>query len=66
MKERITLYAEEGMVLTDGEVYGRIIHLAEDADKSSFYEITEEEYSAKLEAENGDIMEDKIMHETTL
>lgn len=45
MKERLTLYAEEGMVLTDGEVYGKIIHLAEDMAKGNFYEITEEEYA---------------------
>jgi hypothetical protein len=45
MKERITLYADDRMILTDGEIYGKIIHLAEDKDKDSFYEITEEEYN---------------------
>lgn len=49
MKERITLYAEDGMILTDGEIYGKIIHLAEDKNKGDFYEITEEEYSRLME-----------------
>ena len=44
MKQRVTLYAEDGMVLTDGEHYGRIVHLAVDADASAWHEITEEEY----------------------
>lgn len=51
MKQRITLYAEEGMVLTDGEHYGRIIHLSVDADASKWHEITEAEYERIL-AEN--------------
>lgn len=49
MKERITLYADDGMILTDGEIYGKIIHLAEDKDKDSFYEITEEEFNNLIE-----------------
>ena len=44
MKQRITLYAENGMVLTDGVNYGRIVHLAVDADASKWHEITEAEY----------------------
>lgn len=44
MKQRTTLYAEDGMVLTDGENYGRIVHLSVDADASRWYEITEAEY----------------------
>ena len=51
MKQRITLYAENGMVLTDGEHCGRIIHLAVDADASKWHEITEAEYERIL-AEN--------------
>ena len=51
MRERLTLYAEEGMLLTDGKVYGRIVHLAEDMTKDNFYEITEEEYEEKMEDE---------------
>ena len=53
MKERVILYAEEGMVLTDGEIYGKTIYLADDKDKSSFTEITDEEYE-KILAETED------------
>ena len=52
MKQRITLYADDGMVLTDGEHYGMIVHLAVDADSSKWREITQEEYDSIL-AENG-------------
>ena len=41
---RATITASEGHILTDGTVYGSVIHLAEGADASAFYEITEEEY----------------------
>ena len=44
MKTRLTLYADEGKVLTNGEVYGDIIHLDENDAGSDFYEITQEEY----------------------
>lgn len=44
MKQRITIYAEEGMVLTDGEHYGTIIHLADSEDSSKYHEISKEEY----------------------
>ena len=37
--------AREGYVLTDGEIYGKRIYLAEGVDKSAFKEITEEEYN---------------------
>lgn len=48
MKTRITLYAEEGTVLTDGEHFGRIVHLAVGADASLWHEITQEEYEGIL------------------
>ncbi len=38
--------ATEGMILTDGSIYGKKIFLAEGVDKTAFYEITEEEYNA--------------------
>lgn len=43
--------AREGYVLTDGEVYGKRIYLAEGVDKSDFKEIAEEEYNAIQEME---------------
>ena len=45
MKTRIILYADEGKVLTDGEVYGKTIYLADGVDSNSFREITEAEYN---------------------
>jgi hypothetical protein len=39
------------MMLTDGENFGRIVHLAVGADPMAWYEITEAEYEAILAAE---------------
>ena len=51
MKKRTVIYAEEGKILTNGEIYGKQIFLAEGVNETDFYEITEEEYQAKLNAE---------------
>lgn len=42
---RRTITASEGHILTNSTIYGKIIYLAEGADASEFYEITEEEYA---------------------
>lgn len=49
--------ASEGMILTDGSIYGKKIFLAEGVDKTAFYEITEEEYNRITEENEGVIPE---------
>ena len=51
MKTRKVIYADEGKILTNGEAYGRIVHLAIGANTDDWYEITEEEYSEILAKE---------------
>lgn len=51
MNKRTILYADEGKVLTNGEIYGSVIYLAEDMTAFSFYEITKEEYEKIQEQE---------------
>ena len=50
---RTKLIADEGMILTDGENYGKIIYLASDANGDKWYEIPQSEYDAMMaEREN--------------
>ena len=51
MKTMITIFADKGKVLTDGEVFGTVISLAEGETADDFREITEEEYKEIMEAE---------------
>lgn len=50
MRQMITLYADEGKILTDGNVYGTTVSLAEGKTADDFYEITREEYDNLLES----------------
>ena len=43
MKTSMVLYADEGMLLTNGEIFGQEIYLGVGASVDDFYEITEEE-----------------------
>ncbi len=57
MRKMTTLYADEGMVLTDGEHYGTTISLAEGDSGENYKEITIEEYEAKLAEEANQIFD---------
>ena len=48
---RTILTASEGMMLTDGEIYGSKIFLAEGRSAEEFYEIPLEEYERIMEQE---------------
>lgn len=54
MKTSIVIYADEGKILTNGEIYGRQIFLAEGESAEDYYEITEAEYEQIQAEENGD------------
>lgn len=55
MEDKI-LYAHDGMIYTNGEVYGVQIHLADGVDRNSFYEITMEEYDRILAEQEKEAM----------
>lgn len=42
------LEASEGKWITNGEIYGKVIYLADDLNEYDFYEITDAEYEATL------------------
>ena len=52
MKKRTVIFAEDGKVLTNGEIYGKQIFLADGVSESDFYEITEEEYQKILDEQS--------------
>lgn len=45
----IMLKADEGMILTNGEIYGKVIALGKGDSADNYHEITEEEYQKILE-----------------
>jgi hypothetical protein len=56
MKTRMILYADAGMVLTDGETYGREILLAEGVTAENFYEVPEALYEEMLRRQQSDLL----------
>lgn len=42
---RESIKANDGMILTDGVIFGKEIFVAQGTDTTTFYEITEEEYN---------------------
>lgn len=55
MKERIVLTAKEGMILTNGKIYGTEIFLAEGLKADDFREIPIEEYKTATQTETPSI-----------
>jgi hypothetical protein len=51
MRKMITLYADEGKVLTNGSEYGTTISLSEGSVPDNYYEITLEEYQEIMATE---------------
>lgn len=51
MTARTVIYADEGKILTNGEIYGKEIFLAEGVSETDFHEITEAEYEEILNEE---------------
>jgi gas vesicle protein len=55
MKTMITLYADEGKVLTNGTDYGTTVSLAVGENAENWHEITQEEYEKLTEeVQNGE------------
>lgn len=57
MKVRNIIYADDGMVLTNGTDYGRIIYLADGVSAEDYHEITDAEYEAILAEQTKDFGE---------
>ena len=51
-KTRDKIKARDGYILTNGDIYGAEIYLAEGIDAADFHEITLEEYEAIREAQS--------------
>ncbi len=54
MKSRTVIYADEGKVLTNGEIYGKEIFLADGMSEYQFHEITDKEYEEILAAQSAE------------
>ena len=57
---RTSIKAKEGYILTNGEIYGTEIFLAEGMSAEDFREITREEYEEKLAEEAREMMKGRV------
>ncbi len=48
---RVKLIATDGMILTNGEIYGREVFLATNDSPDNWWEISEREYESKMAEE---------------
>lgn len=48
--KRVKMVATEGMLLTNGQTFGRIVFLGSGDSVDNWHEITEEEYKVMMEA----------------
>ena len=51
MKTRSILYADEGMMLTDGTTYGKVVYLAEGESADAWREVPESEIPSESEVD---------------
>ena len=58
---KMILTSGNGMVLTDGNVYGKRVSLAINRDAKEFYEITEEKYLQIVEQMEEDISDSEAL-----
>ncbi len=58
MRTRLVIYSDEGMVLTNGELYGKQIFLAEGMSADDFYEISDKEYAGITASEADELVLD--------
>lgn len=54
--ERQVLIANDGMVLTNGEIYGKEIYLADGMSADMFHEITQAKYDEIMAQEETDVL----------
>ena len=60
MRKKVTLFADKGMVITDGENFGTTVDVEINGDERKYYEITQEEYNEmkkELDAEHTETSE---------
>lgn len=55
MKKRVVLFADQDKVLTNGQVYGKQVFLAESESAGDYYEITAQEYE-KIKTANEELI----------